>query len=160
MSRLLHITLSRQYCRMPSSGNKFSSYQCCWSNYIEFGSGFGSRIFGPIWIRIQVRIRGYVFNFERKQFKNHFREIGYRRTGTIFFSLYGRGIYFLNCKKIMVPVQKELYCPLSLWMNFFLKSYTFCFYFILYFHVWIRIRIHTALEYRQKTVPDTQHWFL
>ena len=37
---------------------------------------------------------------------------------------------------------KEICTKLSLWIvNFYLKSYIFCFHFTLYLHVWIRIRI-------------------
>ena len=36
------------------------THPCCGSKYIEFGSG--SRLFGPIWIRIQ----GCVIHFEKK----------------------------------------------------------------------------------------------
>ena len=67
--------------------------------------------FGPIWIHkfgliwIQIRIQGYVINFERN-ILNNFR----------------------------------IFSQLSLLIvNLCLKSYTFCLYFILYLHVWIRI---------------------
>ena len=41
---------------------------------------------------------------------------------------------------------KDIFCPMSLWiLNYYLKSYTFWVYFILYLHVWIRI--HKAPEY-------------
>ena len=37
---------------------------------------------------------------------------------------------------------KEICTKLNIWIvNFYLKSYIFCFYFTLYIHVWIRIRI-------------------
>ena len=64
-------------------------------------------------------------------------------------------IFFLNYRKIIVW---EVFSQLSLWMvNSCPKSYTFCFSFILYFHVWIRI--HKAHEYGSNTDPDPQHWF-
>ena len=52
-----------------------------------------------------------------------------------------------------------------LWIvNLCLKSYTFGLYFILYLHVWIRIRIrntiriHKAPEYGSNLDPDPEHW--
>ena len=58
---------------------------------------------------------------------------------------------------------KEICTKLSLWIvNFYLKSYIFCFHFTLYLHVWIRIRIQKAPEYGSNTDqdPDPQHWLL
>ena len=99
--------------------------------------------FGPIWIHnfgliwIQIRIQGYVFNFERNILYNF-----------------------------------RIFSQLSLLIvNLCLKSYTFCLYFILYLHVWIRIRIKNTDPYPQSswiriqygsgsnTDPDPQHWF-
>ena len=45
-----------------------------------------------------------------------------------------------NNNKQMPP--REIFTQLSLWMvNLYLKSYIFCRHFILYLHIWIRIRI-------------------
>ena len=53
---------------------------------------------------------------------------------------------------------KEICTKLSLWIvNFYLKSYIFCFHFTLYLHVWIRIQIQKAPEYGSNTDPDPQH---
>ena len=53
---------------------------------------------------------------------------------------------------------KEIISHLSLWIvNLYLKSYTFCLYFILYLHVWIRIRIHKAPEYGSNPNPNPQY---
>ena len=52
---------------------------------------------------------------------------------------------------------KEICSQLSHWIgNSFLKSHTFCLYFILFLHVWIRN--HKAPEYGSSTDPDPQHW--
>ena len=69
-----------------------------------------------------------VINFEEKIINNNFKELFF------FKSL---SVQSLNCEFI------------------FLKSFTFCLYFILYFYVWIQI--HKAPEYGSNTDPDLQH---
>ena len=49
---------------------------------------------------------------------------------------------------------KEICTKLSLWIvNFYLKSYIFCFHFTLYLHVWIRIHI-------PNTDPDPESFWI
>ena len=95
--------------------------QCCGSKYIEFGSG--SQILVQFGSGSSVML-----SILKEKIKNNFREK--------LFCLTKR--YILRTK--MSPL--EIFSQLShLIVNLYLKSHTFCLYFILFIHVWIRIRI-------------------
>ena len=50
--------------------------------------------------------------------------------------------------------QKEIFSQLSNWIvNLYLKSHTFCLYFILFLHEWIRIRIPNMIRIHKAPDP-------
>ena len=107
--------------------------QCCGSKYIEFGSGSGSRSLAQFGSGSGSRSSApfgssVMLSILKEKIKNNFRE-------KLFFLTKS---YILRTK--MSPL--EIFSQLSHWIvNLYLKSHTFCLYFILFIHVWIRIRI-------------------
>ena len=68
-------------------------------------------------------------------------------------------------KKYLEPEQVKKGLAPQHWVSelsicYYLKSDIFCIYFILYLHMWIRIRIQEAPEYASNTDLDPRHCFL
>ena len=105
------------------------------------------------WIWIRFRIKGYVINFVENTMSNNFTvKQQFRFQKFQLKENNGRVGTRSSSSRLSKSLKSE--CNTGKWWNVCPKSYTFCLYFILYFHVWI----HKAPEYgsRSTTQADSE----